>query len=324
MAKNIVLLFPGQGSQYVKMGQDLYEKFSVAREVFEEVDDALEMKLTDIIFGDDIESLTTTYNAQPSIMAMSMAIIRIIKKEMKKKFYNNVNVVAGHSLGEYSALCAIDGINLRDTAKLLFMRGKIMHDTAKSSTGGMIALLGCYDISIVKKIIESVKQYCSSDSICEIANDNGAGQVILSCTGDALDKASVIASGVGIRKIMKLNVNIPFHSSIMKEAASCFVEYLDAIDIRDVDIPIVMNYDAKARTVAKEIRGAMMLQMNNLVRWRESIECILETYQPRYIVEIGPKRVLGDLISRMIPYNLNVKIFSTSTVKELSDFLDIV
>ncbi|AWD32917.1 Malonyl CoA-acyl carrier protein transacylase [Candidatus Fokinia solitaria] len=323
MAQDIVLLFPGQGSQYVKMGQDLYEEFSVAREVFEEVDDALEMKLTDVIFGDDIELLTTTYNAQPAIMAVSMAVVRILQKEMKKKFYSRIKVVAGHSLGEYSALCAANGLSIRNTAKLLFERGKIMYDAAASSAGGMFALLGCYDIAAIKEMIASVKKCCEDDSICEVANDNGAGQVILSCTGDALVKLPVFALERGIRKVIKLNVNMPFHSSIMKEAASCFTKYLNVIDIKDTDIPIVTNYDAKAHVVAREIKEVIALQMNNLVRWKESIEYILQSCNPHCFVEVGPKRVLSDLATRMLPDEANIKVFSTSTLEEISDFLNI-
>ncbi len=289
----MIFAFPGQGSQFVGMGKSLYSEFSVARQVFDEVDSILGRKLSHLIFNGPIEELTITENAQPAIMAVSIATLRVM--EHKSLFPgHNVKYVCGHSVGEYTALCATGALTLESAVKLLKVRSEAMHEASLKCKGGMVALLGA-EISEVEDILKSTQ----IDGVCEIANDNGGGQVVISGTAEALEMLPDLFKNSSVKKIIKLQVSGPFHSSLMKPADEKVLKFLEGIKITRPIVPLISNVTAKEENDPKVIKALLAKQVISRVKWREMVLYMASRGINKF-VEIGPNKVLSNLVKRII------------------------
>ncbi|UPA54865.1 ACP S-malonyltransferase [Wolbachia pipientis] len=289
----MIFAFPGQGSQFVGMGKSLYSEFSVARQVFDEVDSILGRKLSHLIFNGPIEELTITENAQPAIMAVSIATLRVM--EHKSLFpSHNVKYVCGHSVGEYTALCATGALTLESAVKLLKVRSEAMHEASLKCKGGMVALLGA-EISEVEDILKSTQ----IDGVCEIANDNGGGQVVISGTAEALEMLPDLFKNSSVKKIIKLQVSGPFHSSLMKPADEKVLKFLEGIKITRPIVPLISNVTAKEENDPKVIKALLAKQVISRVKWREMVLYMASRGINKF-VEIGPNKVLSNLVKRII------------------------
>ena len=301
------LIFPGQGSQKIGMGKDLAVKYLGAREIFQAVDDALNMKLSEIIWEGDIDSLTLTENAQPALMASSMAIIAALESEgIGLEF---VDFMAGHSLGEYTALCAAGSLSLSDTAQLLRTRGLAMQSCAKKDEGAMAAILG-----LSAKEIQNVLDNFSGQGICAIANDNDPTQVVISGDRLTVEKVIVSAKNHGARRALPLKVSAPFHCQIMQPAANIMKEALASIVITKPKVPVVMNTRAEAVSDPEEIRSFLVDQIVGMVRWRETINYMrLEGVATFY--ELGVGKVLSGMVKRISPEVETINVASPEDIK---------
>lgn len=289
---NRALLFPGQGSQSLGMGKNLYDNFSVAKAVFEEVNDAIEQDLTSIIFGDDNDKLTLTENTQPALMAVSIAMLRVIKERSQKDLPDLCKYLAGHSLGEYSALCAAGSIGLADCAKLLKIRGRAMQASSPRVKGAMFASIGT-SIDDLEAIIEECKKTVGE---CQIANDNSKDQVVISGESEAIDYVMSVLKNSG-KKVIKLNVSAAFHSKLMQPAQERMQEALSDVIIKIPSVPIVPNvltYDVTDPIIIKE---SLIKQVSGRVRWRETMD-FLASKDVKEVMEIGPGQVLSNLAKR--------------------------
>ena len=288
----ISLVFPGQGSQYIGMGKDFSNNFPIAKEVYNEVDDILGFSLSKLIFNGQIEDLTLTKNAQPAIMATSIAILRTLEKESfnikKSKF------VAGHSLGEYTALCASDAISLADTAHILKMRGIFMQEAVSVGVGAMAAILG---LNLDK--VESLVSEINGNEICEIANDNEPNQVVLSGHRVAIEKACDKAKSLGAKRAILLPVSAPFHCSLMATAQENMINLISELNIEKPIVPLISNITSTPTQKVEEIRKNLINQITGRVRWRESI-LFMKKSGIQKVYEIGPGRVLCNLIRRIV------------------------
>ncbi|MCV3769801.1 MAG: ACP S-malonyltransferase, partial [Wolbachia pipientis] len=248
--------------------KSLYNNFSAAKQVFNEVDNILNRNLSSLIFNGPIEELTITKNAQPAIMAVSIATLRTIEYVLGRSLFSDQNTkyICGHSVGEYTALCAAGALTLESAIKLLKVRSKIMHDVSLKRQGGMVALLGA-EISEVENILKSTQ----IKGICEIANDNGGGQVVVSGTIKALEMLPNLLKNTSVRKSIKLQVSGPFHSSLMKPADKKFLNFLKNIKITSPLIPFVSNVTAKEESNPKTIKALLAKQIISKVRWKEMI-----------------------------------------------------
>lgn len=285
-------VFPGQGSQTVGMGQALAEAFPVAREVFEEVDDALGRRLSALMWAGPMEELTPTANAQPALMAHSIAMLRVLEKEAGLDI-ENAMFVAGHSLGEYSALCAARAISLTETARLLAIRGEAMQAAVPAGEGAMAALLGI-DLEAAQKAIDAA----DGDGACEIANDNAPGQVVISGARARVEKVCEGAKAFGAKMAKLLPVSAPFHSSLMAPAAARMEQALAAATIAPPVTPLVANVTAREAGGPDDIRRLLVEQVTGRVRWTESIAYMAEKGCDTFI-EIGTGKVLAGLIKRI-------------------------
>ena len=285
------LVFPGQGSQYIGMGKDFSHNFPIANEVYREVDDVLGFSLSKLIFNGQIEDLTLTKNAQPAIMATSIAILKTLEKEgfkiKKSKF------VAGHSLGEYTALCASGAISLADTAHILKMRGIFMQEAVSVGVGAMAAILGL-NLDNVETLVAEIKD----NEICEIANDNEPNQVVLSGHRTAIEKACVKAKSLGAKRAILLPVSAPFHCSLMAPAQENMINLISGLNIEKPNVPLISNVTSIPTQDIEEIRKNLINQITGRVRWRESIS-FMENSGIQKVYEIGPGRVLCNLIRRI-------------------------
>jgi len=291
-----IFLFPGQGSQKVGMGKDLADAFAPAREVFQEVDDALSQKLSKLMWEGPEAELTLTENAQPAIMAHSMAIVRILEKEMGLDVGKHAKLVAGHSLGEYSALCADGAFTLAETARLLKIRGQAMQSAVPAGEGGMTALIGA-DIEQAEAVAQEAS---AAGGVCVVANDNAPGQVVISGTMDALARAGEIAKAKGIKRAMPLAVSAPFHSPLMQPAADRMAEELNKITICPLSVPVLANVTAKEANNPDHVRRLLVEQVTSRVRWRESI-LALKDQGIDTTVEFGGNKVLTGMVKRIEP-----------------------
>ena len=286
------LVFPGQGSQYIGMGKDFFHNFPIANEVYREVDDVLGFSLSKLIFNGQIEDLTLTKNAQPAIMATSIAILKTLEKEgfkiKKSKF------VAGHSLGEYTALCASGAISLADTAHILKMRGIFMQEAVSVGVGAMAAILGL-NLDNVETLVAEIKD----NEICEIANDNEPNQVVLSGHRTAIEKACVKAKSLGAKRAILLPVSAPFHCSLMAPAQENMINLISGLNIEKPNVPLISNITSIPTQDIEEIRKNLINQITGRVRWRESI-LFMKKSGIQIIYEIGPGRVLCNLIKRIV------------------------
>lgn len=286
-------IFPGQGSQEVGMGLTLSEAFPAARLVFEEVDDALEVRLSKIMFEGPLEKLTLTQNAQPALMAVSMAVIRVLEEEGGKKVSEMAAFVAGHSLGEYSALAAAGALPLAETARLLQTRGEAMQAAVPVGRGAMAAILGPS-----LKVVEAIASDAAEDQVCDVANDNSDGQVVISGNTEAVERALHLAKDRGARKAMMLTVSAPFHCSLLDPAADVMTYALAAASISAPNPPLVANVIAAPVSDPDDIRNLLVEQVTGRVRWRE---CVLTMRDQgvHELCEIGSGKVLTGLVRRI-------------------------
>ena len=287
------LLFPGQGSQIVGMGLEMANQYAAARAVFEEVDEALNEKLSAVIFHGPQNILTMTENAQAAIMTTSIAVMRVLETELGFSIAEHASFVAGHSLGEYSALCAAGALSLTDTARLLRVRGKSMQAAVPVGRGAMAALIGA-DYELAQIIANEAAQ----DEICCVANDNAAGQIVISGTRSAVERAIEIAKAKGVKRALLLEVSAPFHSPLMAPASGVMNEALSAAKISTPRVPVISNVTAKAETDPATIRRLLVDQVTGMVRWRESIH-YLKAQGVTKTVEIGAGKVLSGLVKRI-------------------------
>jgi [acyl-carrier-protein] S-malonyltransferase len=286
-------LFPGQGSQAVGMGKALADAFPVARAVFDEVDAALGEKLSSTIWEGPADKLTLTENAQPALMAVSLAAMRVLEAEAGLDLRRDATFVAGHSLGEYSALAAAGSFTLSDTARLLRIRGRAMQQAVPVGTGAMAALLGLdFDVAV------AVAAEASQGQVCEAANDNGGGQVVVSGDKAAVERAIEIAKAKGSRRAMLLPVSAPFHCALMRPAADAMAEALAAVKVNPPVVPLVANVLARPVSDPKEIVQRLIEQVTGTVRWRESVAFMAGAGVTTFY-EVGAGKVLSGLVKRI-------------------------
>jgi len=310
-------IFPGQGSQAVGMGKALAEAFAPAREVFQEVDDALSQKLSTIMWEGPEGDLVLTENAQPAIMAASMAVVRILQKEAGLDFAKHARLVAGHSLGEYTALCAAGAFTLADTARLLKARGQAMQAAVPVGEGGMSALLGAE----IEQAEELAKECAAAtNGVCVVANDNAPGQVVISGSRAAIDKAPEIAKAKGIKRAMALNVSAPFHSPMMQPAADKMREVLAGVNIRPLAAPLVANVTAAEVNEPDAIRRLLVEQVTGRVRWRESV-LAFRGLGVDTTVEAGGAKVLTGMVKRIDKELANVTLDSAADIEAFAKTL---
>jgi [acyl-carrier-protein] S-malonyltransferase len=297
-------VFPGQGSQEVGMGRELAEAFPAARLVFEEVDDALEQRLSRIIFEGPAEELTLTENAQPALMAVSMAVVKVLEDEGELSVSDTAAYVAGHSLGEYSALAAAGALALGDTARLLKTRGEAMQAAVPVGQGAMAAILGL-DLADV----EEVAAAAAEDQVCDVANDNSDGQIVVSGNTAAVERAVEIAKDKGARRAILLPVSAPFHCQLLDPAADIMTYALASADLKPPTPPVVANVTAQPVSEPDEIRSLLIEQVTHRVRWRESVLTMCELGVEE-LCEIGAGKVLSGL-ARRIDRDLGAQAIAT-------------
>jgi [acyl-carrier-protein] S-malonyltransferase len=290
-------VFPGQGSQTVGMGRALAEAFPVARETFEEVDDALGQRLARLMAEGPESDLILTENAQPALMAVSLAVLRVLASEGNLRLADKVAFVAGHSLGEYSALAAVGALALADAARLLRRRGRAMQEAVPVGEGAMAALLGL-DLPAAVEVAAAAAADIGGDAVCATANDNAPGQVVVSGHTAAVERAIVLAAERGARRSVLLSVSAPFHCSLMAPAAEVMREALADVALAPPAVPIVANVTAHAVESPENIRRLLVDQVTGLVRWRESVLYMKEQGVHR-LIELGAGKVLTGLTRRI-------------------------
>ncbi|KQP40571.1 ACP S-malonyltransferase [Methylobacterium sp. Leaf106] len=288
-------IFPGQGSQAVGMGRALSEAFPQARAVFDEVDEALGQSLSTLMFEGPVEELTLTANAQPALMAASIATLRVLQATRGLDLVRDVAAVAGHSLGEYTALAAAGTFTLADTARLLRIRGEAMQGAVAPGAGAMAALIGAD-----AELAGSVAVEASEGEVCDVANDNGAGQVVLSGAKAAVERAVAIAQARGIKRAVMLNVSAPFHCSLMVPAAEAMQDALTRVAMKPPLVPVYSNVLAAPVLEPAAIRQALVAQVTGTVRWRECIAAMAASGIDQFH-EIGTGKVLSGLVKRIAP-----------------------
>ncbi len=287
-------VFPGQGSQAVGMGKAFADAFPVAREVFAEIDDALGESLSQLMFEGPEDRVTLTRNAQPALMAVSIAALRVLEAESKQPLTALVDCVAGHSLGEYTALAAGGAIDLADTARLLRLRGEAMQTAVPVGEGAMAALLGA-ELETAQAIAKAAAAY----GVCDLANDNAPGQIVVSGAKPAVEVAVVLAPEHGVRKAIMLPVSAPFHCALMAPAAERMAEALNGTRIAPLALPLVANVSAgPVENDPEAIRASLVAQVTGLVRWRESVLRIRDD-GIRSLYEVGSGRILTGLHRRI-------------------------
>jgi len=286
-------VFPGQGAQTIGMGRELAEAYPAARTVFDEVDEALGENLSALIWEGDIETLTLTRNAQPALMATSVAAMRVLEAEGFA--ITDAAFVAGHSLGEYSALCAAGAISLSDTARLLQIRGTAMQEAVPVGQGAMAAILGL-DFATVDEIAREA----AGDEVCQAANDNDPAQVVISGHKAAVERAAALAKERGAKRALMLPVSAPFHSALMQPAATVMADALAGVDIHEPAVPLVANVRAEAVLQPGAIRQLLVEQVTGAVRWRESVAFMAEQGVTEFW-EIGAGKALSGMIKRIVP-----------------------
>jgi [acyl-carrier-protein] S-malonyltransferase len=305
-------IFPGQGSQTIGMGKDLYDTFRCAKDVFQEVDEALGQNLTKVIFEGPEEDLVLTENTQPALMAVSIAVMRVLEKEGGITLPQTVSYVAGHSLGQYSALCAASALSLSDTARLLKTRGQAMQSAVPVGKGAMAALLGL-DLPVVEKIVYDA----ALEQVCEIANDNSPGQVVISGHREAVERGIELSKGHGAKRSLLLNVSAPFHCTLMGPAQIRMEEALSESTIQTPHVPLMDNVTADVTQSGPEISTLLIRQITGRVRWREGIIKMAEKGVTTTI-EIGAGKVLTGLSKRIVP---ELEAYALNTPIDIENFL---
>ena len=313
-------VFPGQGSQEVGMGKELADAFAPARHVFQEVDEALKMNLSRLMFEGPEDELTLTENAQPALMAMSIAVLRVLEAEGGTDLPSMCQFVGGHSLGEYSALAAAGSISLDEVARVLRARGAAMQRAVPVGDGAMAALLGL-DLETVKTVTEDAQkgedtEGGSNDGVCTAANDNAPGQVVISGDKAAVERAVAIASERGARRAIMLDVSAPFHCPLMQPAADEMSDVLAVVPIVPPLVPVISNVSARAESDPGSIRRLLVEQITKIVRWRECVEC-LRDHGVDTLVELGAGRVLTGLARRIDRDLIGVAVNSPDDVESV-------
>ena len=306
------ITFPGQGSQQVGMGKALADTYPEAKAVFDEVDDALGEKLSDIIFDGPEETLTLTANAQPALMAVSMAVIRTLEAN-GFSLSNNTSYCAGHSLGEYSALCAAGSISIADTARLLRIRGNAMQAAVPVGKGAMAAIIGLEHDDVV-----SICEGAAGSGVCQIANDNGGGQLVISGSKAEVEQAAEMAKEKGAKRALILPVSAPFHSAMMSPAADAMKQALSEVEVLSPSVPLIANVLAQPITDPDEIRNRLVEQVTGQVRWRETISYLGEQGIGK-LLEVGSGKVLSGLAKRI---NRELSSVSIGTPDDINSFLE--
>ncbi|MBO9458579.1 ACP S-malonyltransferase [Labrenzia sp. R5_0] len=308
----IAFTFPGQGSQGVGMGKALADAFPEAKAVFDEVDEALGQKLSDVMWTGPEETLTLTANAQPALMAVSLATMRVLEAR-GLDLAGSVSFVAGHSLGEYSALAAAGSLDIATAAKLLRVRGDAMQDAVPAGQGAMAALLGL-EFDVAAEVAEAAAQ----GEVCQAANDNAPGQVVVSGHLAAVERAVEIAKARGARRAVMLPVSAPFHCSLMGPAADKMAEALANAEIRSPVVPLVANVLARPITDANEIRDRLVQQVTGTVRWRESITWLADNGVDTF-VEVGAGKVLTGMVKRIAKEATGMAVNSPEDIDALME-----
>ncbi len=286
-------VFPGQGSQTVGMGKALAEAFPQAKAVFDEVDEALSQKLSTLMWEGPAEELTLTANTQPALMAVSLAAIRVLEAEAGLDLKQHAAYLAGHSLGEYSALAAAGSLSISDTARLLRIRGNAMQNAVPVGQGAMAALLGLeYDAAL------EVAREAAQGEVCDAANDNGGAQVVVSGHKAAVERAVALAQTRGAKRAVMLAVSAPFHCALMQPAADAMREALAAVTVNAPVVPVVANVEAAPITDPAAIRDALVRQVTGTVRWRESV-AYMASQGVESFYEVGSGKVLTGLVKRI-------------------------
>lgn len=306
------LLFPGQGSQAIGMGKELSLAFQAARDVFQEVDDTLSQKLSQMMFEGPEADLKLTENTQPALMAVSMAVIRVLEKQGGKKITDLASYVAGHSLGEYAALCAAGTFSLADTARLLRKRGRAMQAAVPVGVGSMAALLGVDMIQAAE-----IAQEAMQGQVCSAANDNSVGQVVISGHKEAIERAVAIAATKGFKRSVILPVSAPFHCSLMQPAADIMQEALSQVRMHAPIVPVISNVTANEQTDINEIKKLLVHQVTGAVRWRESM-LYLKDKGVESAIEAGSGTVLAGLMKRI---DKDVPVTSLHAPQDIEAFL---
>lgn len=306
-------VFPGQGSQFPGMGKELFDNFASAREVFEEVDEALAQNLSKLIFTGDEKDLNLTENTQPALMAVSIAVQRILEKDMGVVLGDDKKTafVAGHSLGEYSALTAAGTLALSDTARLLRIRGQAMQKAVPVGIGAMAAILG-----LEFDDVAAIAAAASNAEICAAANDNAFGQVVVSGHLQAVEKAIALATEKGAKRAVMLPVSAPFHCPLMQPAGDAMAEALSKVEMRVPVLPLVANVTASAVESPAEILDLLVKQVTGTVRWRESVLYMKEK-GVEHLVELGAGKVLAGLTKRI---DRDLSAISIGTPADLEEF----
>jgi [acyl-carrier-protein] S-malonyltransferase len=290
---SIALMFPGQGSQAVGMGRTLAENFVAARQTFDEIDAALGEKLTSIMWEGPAETLTLTENAQPALLAVSVAALRVLESEAGFDVKGEAAFVAGHSLGEYSALVAAGSLDPADAARLVRIRGRVMQQAVPVGVGAMAALLGLeFDAAA------AIAAEAAQGQVCQAANDNGGGQVVVSGDKSAVERAVELARARGAKRAMMLTVSAPFHCALMQPAADAMAQALATAEVRAPNVPVVANVLARPVSDASEIVRCLIKQVTGTVRWRESVAFMAQAGVATFY-EVGAGKVLSGLVKRI-------------------------
>lgn len=290
-----LIVFPGQGSQTVGMGKDFYDNFSAARDVFYEVEEALQEKITSVIFDGPVETLNLTRYTQPALMAVSLAIVRVIESELGRPITDIGTMMAGHSLGEYTALCAAGALSLHDTAQLLRIRGDAMQEAVPAGQGSMAAVLG-----LSLEAVETVLNEGGYGSACVVANDNAPGQVVVSGQAEVMTQVHEKMLEAGARRVVMLPVSAPFHSPLMVPAAEVMETALGERQVHPLTAPIIANVTANLVHDCEVVRALLVQQVTGRVRWRESMLGAAQ-HGVTNILEIGAGKVLSGLAKRIVP-----------------------
>lgn len=313
-------VFPGQGSQFIGMGKDLYEAYPEAREVFAEIDDALSQNLYQLMSAGSESDLNLTENTQPALMAVSMAVVRVLTQHMKVDLAKNLTFMAGHSLGEYAALTAAESFDVATTARLLKLRGRAMQRAVPVGVGSMAAILGL-DLPEVQKITLQANQDNKNNEWVESANDNSPGQVVISGHAGAVAIAMELASAAGAKRALPLPVSAPFHCRLMQPAADAMAAALSETTIRPPIVPIVANVTAAAVTEPHLIRQYLVDQVTGMVRWRESVMW-MKAQGVSEMYELGAGKVLSGLIKRIDKEIASESINTPQQIEDLAKKLE--
>ena len=300
------VIFPGQGSQLVGMGKDLYDKYALVKNLFKEADDTLELPLTKLILNGPKEELDLTENTQPAIFILSYSIFKLIKEEFKIDL-NKASFFAGHSLGEYSALASAGALSFSDTLKILKIRGKAMQNSVPKGVGGMVAVLGSEIVTVENIIDENRNKY-----ECYIANDNSLGQIVLSGKIEDLEKIILDLKAANIKNI-KLPVSAPFHCKLMNKATIVMKEEITKLNFKEPSNILISNVTGKEISDSNQLKDFLIKQIESRVRWRESVSLMIEKGITQFI-EIGPGKVLSGLIKRI---DKNVKVSAINTEEDI-------